>query len=130
MPRGEQADLDDATVAAVRDAATALTRQDGRGVPREVIVRIAAAAGRPVSVLHGEPPIAVVHQPQAGGSHVFDDLTARERHVAQLVAAGLSNQQIAAELVVTIATVKDHVHRILRKTGLRSRAAVAAAWHG
>jgi DNA-binding NarL/FixJ family response regulator len=33
-------------------------------------------------------------------------------------------------LVITLGTVKDHVHSILAKTGLRSRAAVAATWHG
>jgi DNA-binding NarL/FixJ family response regulator len=57
-------------------------------------------------------------------------LSPREREVALLVADGLSNKQIAARLHIRLATVKDHLHRILRKTGLPNRAAVAAraAW--
>jgi DNA-binding NarL/FixJ family response regulator len=54
----------------------------------------------------------------------------REREVAALVAEGLSNKQIAARLFISLATVKDHVHRILKKTGLPNRAAVAAACVG
>src|SRR5919197_186729 len=52
----------------------------------------------------------------------------REREVASLIADGRSNKEIAAELVITVATVKDHVHRVLRKSGLRTRAAVASEW--
>jgi DNA-binding NarL/FixJ family response regulator len=47
-----------------------------------------------------------------------------------LVAAGHTNAEIAAALVISVGTVKDHVHSILAKTGLRSRAAVARAWRG
>ncbi len=54
-------------------------------------------------------------------------LTPREHEVAVLIAQGLANKQIAIRLGITTATVKDHVHRILRKTGLQNRAAVAAA---
>ena len=48
--------------------------------------------------------------------------------MAGLVAAGLSNKQIARRLSVTLATVKDHVHRILVKAALPNRAAIATAW--
>jgi DNA-binding NarL/FixJ family response regulator len=44
------------------------------------------------------------------------------------VAAGLSNKKIAGKLFISLATVKDHVHRILAKTSLPNRAAIAAAW--
>jgi two-component system NarL family response regulator len=49
--------------------------------------------------------------------------------VAALLAAGRTNREIAAVLVIAIGTVKDHVHSILEKTGLRSRTAIAAVWH-
>jgi DNA-binding NarL/FixJ family response regulator len=49
-------------------------------------------------------------------------LTAREREVMALAATGLTNDEIAAELVITVATAKTHVSRAMRKLHARDRA--------
>ncbi len=60
---------------------------------------------------------------QAGGVQ----FTAREGQVLRLVAMGLSNQEIADALEISIETVKEHVQNLLRKMSLRDRAQ-AALW--
>jgi non-specific serine/threonine protein kinase len=59
-------------------------------------------------------------------------LTRRECDVAQCIARGLSNREIAAELVISMLTVESHVRNILRKLGMERRGQVAvwAAEHG
>jgi DNA-binding NarL/FixJ family response regulator len=64
-----------------------------------------------------------VHQSRhPHGQALPDQLTPREAEVLKLIAAGLSNAEIAAALVVSNATVKTHVNRIFSKTGARDRA--------
>jgi DNA-binding NarL/FixJ family response regulator len=60
--------------------------------------------------------------PGAGRVILPDDLTPREVEVLKLIAAGLSNTDIAEALVVSAATVKTHINRIFYKTGARDRA--------
>ena len=72
-----------------------------------------------------EPPTLVPEQ-QPPSNKRTEKLTRREREVALLVARGLTNRQIASELSVSRNTANNHVARILRKLGLRSRAQIAA----
>ena len=89
-------------IAAVRAAATGDSLIEP-SITRRLVERFAAPAPRV-----GLPPELAV-------------LTERERDVLRLIAGGLSNAEIAAELVVAETTVKTHVARILTKLGVRDR---------
>jgi DNA-binding NarL/FixJ family response regulator len=54
-------------------------------------------------------------------------LTRREAEVLRVLADGLSNKEIARALCIELSTVKNHVHRIFEKLGVRDRAD-AGAW--
>lgn len=62
--------------------------------------------------------LAKTKAPRAPGGTV---LTARERHIVELMSQNLSNKEIAGQLFLSTYTVKNHVHRILKKLQLPNR---------
>ena len=67
-----------------------------------------------------------VPTPEAGVDRLALALTAREREIAPLLEQGLSNKEIAAQLHIEVATVKNHVHNLLEKLQVGSRGEAAA----
>lgn len=63
---------------------------------------------------------------QMGRAAASSTLTAREQEVLALLARGCSNMEISRRLFVEVATVKNHVHRILEKLGVKTRGEAAA----
>ncbi|WP_261163976.1 LuxR C-terminal-related transcriptional regulator [Microbacterium sp. Marseille-Q6965] len=57
-------------------------------------------------------------------------LTAREREVAELAAQGMSNQEVASTLMLSVRTVENHLHRAFQKLDVASRAALGEALRG
>ncbi len=66
----------------------------------------------------------------AAPTSLHEVLTRRECEVLRLLSAGHSNSAIAEQLVVSEATVKSHVQRILRRLNVRNRMEAAAVYHG
>jgi DNA-binding NarL/FixJ family response regulator len=121
--------LDEEGLVALR----AVLQGAGRGtIPRAELVRFTtelpdgskATLDLSATEVIGHPIVAMTARDSSGLD--LSALTPREQQVARLIGAGLSNKEIARRLLISTATVKDHVHRVLVKTGLPSRSAVAA----
>jgi LuxR family maltose regulon positive regulatory protein len=61
---------------------------------------------------------------------LIEPLTGREAEVLQLLAAGLSNQEIAEKLVLSVGTIKTHTHNLYGKLGVQSRTRALARAKG
>lgn len=120
-----------ASLTALRESLEALG--DARsGMPHEDLVRLAGVdVGADLTVDFtareslGYP--VVIMRPN-GDSTLINRLSPREIEIVDLIASGLANKQIAIELGIQLGTVKDHVHRILEKTGCPNRAALATEY--
>jgi DNA-binding NarL/FixJ family response regulator len=123
-------DVDEYVFAALRAGASGFLLKDV--TPEELLTAIrVVAAGEallaPAATRHLVD--AFVSRPSLGrpDAQLVKALTGREREVLRLVAQGLSNAEIAGRLVVSPATAKTHVSRILAKLGLRDRAQLVIA---
>ncbi|MBT2469443.1 response regulator transcription factor [Streptomyces sp. ISL-66] len=125
-------EVDEYVAAALRAGACGFL---GKGAePEELLnaIRVAAAGDALLSPAATKGLIATFlaqgggaeDTPAAGAAHAqrLAALTGREREVLVLVAAGLSNDEIARRLVVSPLTVKTHVNRAMAKLGARDRA--------
>jgi DNA-binding NarL/FixJ family response regulator len=123
-------DVDEYVFAALRAGASGFLLKDV--TPEELLTAIrVVAAGEallaPAATRHLVD--AFVSRPSLGrpDAQLVKALTGREREVLRLVAQGLSNAELAGRLVVSPATAKTHVSRILAKLGLRDRAQLVIA---
>jgi DNA-binding NarL/FixJ family response regulator len=121
-------DLDEYVFAALRAGASGFLLKDTPPVQLLEAIRVVAAGESLLapSVTRQLIEEFVRREPTTAGSRAVTPtslaaLTERETEVLMLVARGLSNQEIGAELFVTPATAKTHVGRLLMKLGARDR---------
>jgi DNA-binding NarL/FixJ family response regulator len=113
---------DDSLFPALQAGAHGYLTKDATAEEIEQAIRALAAGRTHLDPKVQERLVAALVETRRPGAEVPDELTAREVDVLKLVAAGLSNAEIAAALVVTGATVKTHINHIFQKTGARDRA--------
>ena len=116
-------DLDDYVYGALRAGASGFLLKDVS--PEQLVdgIRIVAGGESLLAPSVTTRLIQTVVQAKARAAvpPAIDELTPRELEIFKLVARGLSNAEIANELVLSGATVKTHVTRVLGKLGLRDR---------
>ena len=128
-------DLDEYVFGALRAGASGFLLKDTPPAGLLAAIRVVAAGDALLSPSITRHLIEeFVRRPQPGmpqpgrpAAPVLDGLTDRETEVLTLVARGLSNAEIAAQLYVTPATVKTHVARLLMKLTARDRAQLIIA---
>jgi len=117
-------DLDEYVYAAIRAGASGFLLKDVR--PRDLVdaIRLVADGNAllgPTVTRRLLDRFAAAAPSGGDGSSQFAALTARELEILRLLAAGLSNAEIASRLYLGESTVKTHVSSILRKLGVRDR---------
>jgi len=120
-------DTDDYVYEALRIGASGFLLKDAPADQLITAVRCIAAGDALIDPTITKRLIAQftrIRAPADGIPAELESLTARELDVMRLVARGLSNAEIAADLVVEESTVKTHVARVLMKLGLRDRVQV------
>ncbi|MFB9881343.1 response regulator [Planobispora siamensis] len=124
-------DLDEYVYGALRAGATGFLLKDSG--PTLLIEAIRAAAAGDALVSPSVTVRLLEHlarpAPGAGARPPAEPLTERELDVVRLVARGRTNQEVAAELFVSLSTVKTHLGSVQAKLGARNRVEIAAwAW--
>lgn len=91
--------------------------------PAQLVSAVSAVAKGLQVLLPGEPALAAASTQSRNGetAELFEPLTPREKEVLQMLASGLGNKQIAANLKISEHTAKFHVASILGKLGASSR---------
>jgi len=117
-------DLDEYVYAALLAGASGFLLKDTPRAGLIAAVRAVAAGDVLLSPVVTRRLVERFARPTTSSGDVWRELSPRERDVAVLVARGLSNAEIAEELVLSGATVKTHVAHVLLKTGLRDRVQV------
>jgi two-component system response regulator DevR len=99
-----------------------------KNVRHAQLVEAIRATARGESLLDPKVASLIVRElrDQPPGDRVHSLLSPREREVLALIAQGMTNRQIAEQLVISEHTARNHVASILDKLGLSSRAAAAA----